>query len=76
MSIDGGVNELYSHCQMCQTVAVQGIRMELAAYVLAGGDLEKLTTGICQDRECREEYVLYASNGDACITEMLRKGLL
>lgn len=76
MSVDEKAEELYHHCMVCQKVTVEGVRFSYEAYVKAGGDVQALTTGLCEDRDCREEYVNFAAGGDSCLIEILRNELL
>lgn len=67
------MSELYHHCIMCQTVEVQGIRMSIDTYHKAGGNDQDLTSGVCNEHDCKSALILYCSNGDEGLANILKK---
>ena len=60
---------------MCHTINYNGILIEEKAYLEAGGNPEYISHGICDNPDCRNAYVLFASGGDEELADIIKEEL-
>lgn len=66
-------DEIYKHCMMCQTVNYHGKIYSTQQFI---EQIRKpITTGICQQDDCKNAYALYASNGNLNLAKKIRQDL-
>lgn len=68
--------KIYTECMMCHYVDMGRIKIERKTYDKAGGNPEYISHGICDNPDCRNAYVLFASGGDEGLAAILKKELL